>query len=124
MNKLAVIVTTAPTNHLTETAIQLIYNAVEQGIDVIGVFFYQAGVLNASKQLIIPSDEFPLHQRWCSLNKNANVPLYLCSTAAEKHGLIHDNANINLELISDAFTIAGLGELVTLHSKADRLVQL
>ncbi len=122
MQSLAVVITTAPNNHLTETAYQLISQAVTQGINVIGVFFYQAGVLNASEHLAIPSDEYPLLARWNTLSQQHQVPLYLCSTAAEKHGLLTDQENA--KLLSEAFTIAGLGELVELHASADHVVQL
>ncbi|GLX80409.1 hypothetical protein tinsulaeT_37490 [Thalassotalea insulae] len=121
MKSLAVIITTAPNNHLTETAFQFISQSVDQGMNVIGVFFYQVGVLNASEHLVIPSDESPLLPRWQELSQTTNIPLYLCSTAAEKHGLLSES---NLELSHQAFTMAGLGELVELHSKADRVVQL
>lgn len=122
MKKLAVVVTTAPTCHLTQTAYQVINNANNNDTQVIGVFFYQSGVLNASKHLAIPSDEFSVMSKWTSLSNDHNIPLYLCSTAAEKFGLV--NTANNTELINESFTISGLGELVQLTEKADRVVQL
>ncbi|WP_206485740.1 sulfurtransferase complex subunit TusD [Thalassotalea sp. G2M2-11] len=123
MDSLAVIVTTPPNHHFTETAFQFIEQAIEQEINVIGVFFYQAGVLNASAHLTIPNDEFPLLPRWQQLANSTNLPLYLCSTAAEKHGLI-DESQTQTKLIDSAFTMAGLGELVQLHTSAERVIQL
>ena len=124
MKKLAVMVTTPPNNHLTQTAYQVILKAISQNIEIIGVFFYQAGVLNASQYLTAPTDEFPLNKRWQALKSDHNIPLYLCSTAAEKHGLIDNKQPMNTDLIIDGFTISGLGELVELTLKADRVVQL
>jgi tRNA 2-thiouridine synthesizing protein D len=124
MKKMAIIITTPPTSHFTQTAFQLIKDALSQKIDLIGVFFYQSGVLNASQHLSIPNDEFPLHKKWQQLNKEHSVPFYLCSTAAEKHGLINEESPMNTDLMSNAFIIAGLGELVELTLKADRVVQL
>lgn len=124
MKKLAVIVTTPPTNHLTQTAYQIIETAVNENIELIGVFFYQAGVLNASQYLSVPNDEFPLFKKWHQLHKDHTVPYFLCSTAAEKHGLIKADEPMSSDLIMNEFTIAGLGELVELTLKADRVVQL
>jgi tRNA 2-thiouridine synthesizing protein D len=124
MKKLAVIVTTPPTNHLTQTAYQIIETAVNENIELIGVFFYQSGVLNASQYLSVPNDEFPLHKKWQQLHKDHAVPYFLCSTAAEKHGLIKADEPMCTHLIMDEFTISGLGELVELTLKADRVVQL
>ena len=123
INKLAVIITTPPNNPLTQSAYQLIAQAVTQNIEVIGVFFYQAGVLNASQYLSIPNDEFPLHTKWQTLHKDHQVPLYLCSTAAEKHGLINENEPLTLNHINDNFPLAGLVELVALSPQENVMVQ-
>jgi len=118
VNKLAVVLTTPPYDNLTTTAINIIEAAIEKRTNIIGVFFYQAGVLNAAKHLSIASDEFQTSNAWEKLVKQHNIPLHLCSTAAEKHGLMND------EMINDCFTISGLGELVELASNADRMLQL
>lgn len=124
MKKLAVIITTPPTSHLTQTAFQVIQHALAENIELVGVFFYQAGVLNASHYLSIPNDEFPLQRKWQKLTQEHSISYYLCSTAAEKYGLINGEEPLSTDLILDGFTIAGLGELVSLTLKADRVVQL
>ena len=123
-NTLALVVTTPPNSNLTTTAINLVKTAVEKGVAIVGVFFYQDGVLNAAKHLSIPTDEYQTLQHWQQLNREFDVPLYLCVTAAEKRGLTdelgkHENSNID-----QAFTVSGLGELVELTCKAERVVQL
>jgi len=118
---LAVIVTSSPIENLTVTAIKLITGALSHGISVIGVFFYQDGVINASKDIQIPSDEFQTLRAWRTLHQQYQVPLHLCITAGEKRGLVCEGENTNID---EAFTISGLGELVELTSKADRVVQL
>lgn len=50
--------------------------------------------------------------------------VYLCSTAAEKHGLIDSNNLSSTALINNEFIISGLGELVKLSLEADKVVQL
>ena len=123
-NSLALVVTTPPNSNLTTTAINLVRAAINNGVSVLGVFFYQDGVLNAAKNLSIPSDEFQTLSQWQQLNSKYNVPLFLCITAAEKRGLTDELTNNELSDIHQAFTVSGLGELVELTSNADRVVQL
>ena len=65
------------------------------------------------------------------------MPLYLCISAAEKRGLTdelnnHEPSSHELSHepsqetsnIDSVFTVSGLGELVELTSKAERVVQL
>lgn len=127
VNKLAVVITTPPYDNLTTTAIEFIKAAINDQTKIIGVFFYQMGVLNASKNLSLPSDEFQTIKEWRHLADQHQIPLHLCSTAAEKHGLMlaqHTNNAEALSLIDNSFTLSGLGELVELTSNADRVVQL
>lgn len=123
-NTLAFVVTTPPNSNLTTTAINLVQAAIENGVSIIGVFFYQDGVLNAAKHLSIPGDEYQTLQQWQQINSKYSVPLYLCITAAEKRGLSDELGNSGRSNIDKAFTVSGLGELVELTSKAERVVQL
>lgn len=126
---IAFVITSSPSNNFTLTALNLIQNALDN-YKVVGVFFYQKGVLNASRLLTAPSDEYPLMEQWKVLALKNKVPLYLCATAAEKYGLLDDLSiqnNVDIEIpsnIAPYFTVAGLGELVTLSLAADRVIQL
>lgn len=119
---LAVMVTTPPTANVTHTAYKIVEQAINDNITLAGVFFYQAGVLNASKYVAIPSDELQMITLWRELQHKHNIPLHLCATAAEKRGLIHPDDDY--QLLHKEFTLSGLGELVLLTTQADRLVQL
>ncbi|MBL4940606.1 MAG: sulfurtransferase complex subunit TusD [Colwellia sp.] len=119
MNKLAVMITTPPYSNLSVTALDYIETALKNGVELIGVFFYQDGVLHADAHVQIASDEFQAISHWRKLHQAYKLPLYLCITAAEKRG-ISDEQTQN---ISPIFTISGLGELVELSTMADRLVQ-
>ena len=123
-NTLALVVTTPPNSNLTTTAVNLVKAAVEKGVTIVGVFFYQDGVLNAAKHLSIPNDEYQTLQHWQQLNREFDVPLYLCVTAAEKRGLTDELGKNESSNIDQAFTVSGLGELVELTCKAERVVQL
>lgn len=119
VKKLAVVVTTPPYSNLSVTALDYVETALKSGVELIGVFFYQDGVIHANQQSQIASDEFQCIKQWQSLHQTFQLPLHLCVTAAEKRGLSDENPN-NIDPI---FTISGLGELVELVNKADRLVQ-
>jgi tRNA 2-thiouridine synthesizing protein D len=119
VNKLAVVVTTPPYSNLSITALDYIETALNSGVELIGVFFYQDGVIHANQQVQISSDEFQCITHWKTLQKKYKTPLHLCVTAAEKRGLSDEHPNN----INPIFTVSGLGELVELANKADRLVQ-
>jgi tRNA 2-thiouridine synthesizing protein D len=121
VSKFAFIITSSPLDNLTVTAIDIITHTLIQGIEIVGVFFYQDGVLNASKNIQIPSDEFQTLQAWRELHQQYNLALHLCITAAEKRGLVCEGDNLSVD---DVFSISGLGELVELTSKAQRVIQL
>ncbi|WP_281557217.1 sulfurtransferase complex subunit TusD [Thalassomonas sp. RHCl1] len=119
--KLAVVITTPPYSNLTATALDYVESALKAGFEVIGIFFYQEGVLHADSNLSIASDEFQAVAKWQQLHQQYQLPLHLCITAAEKRGLRDDITPTN---INPLFTVSGLGELVELTDKADRVIQL
>ena len=121
MQSLAFIITTSPLDNRTITSINLITAALNNNIKVLGVFFYQQGVCNANKDIIIASDEFQPLKAWQNLQQKYDIPLHLCVTAGEKHGLIVEEQQANID---EAFTLSGLGELVELSIQATRVIQL
>lgn len=123
-NTLTLIVTTPANSNLSVTALNIAQSAIENGVELIGVFFYQQGVLNAAKYLSIPSDEYQIADEWQNLHEQHNIPLHLCITAAEKNALSDDKDIIETSNINDCFTVSGLGELVELTASADRVIQL
>lgn len=124
MKNIAFVITTPPNSNLTATAINMITAALSMKLSVVGVFFYQDGVLNGSQHLALPNDEYQAHQQWQQLHHTYNLPLHLCATAAEKRGLSDDIDDNKATNVHEAFTLSGLGELVELNIKADRLIQL
>jgi len=124
VNKLAVVVTTPPYSNLTITAIDYVETALSLGVDVIGVFFYQDGAIQANNNVTIASDEYQAIQQWTRLHQQYQLPLHLCITAAEKRGVQCDSTtNTEQSNANEVFTISGLGELVELSTNATRLVQ-
>ena len=121
MKTLAVVVTTPPYSHLTITEFTYVEAALVAGINVIGVFFYQDGVMHANEDISIASDEYQAIAHWQRLQQEYQLPLHICITAAEKRGIACDA--IGNDKKNNAFTVSGLGELVELTTKASRLVQ-
>lgn len=124
MKNIALLVTTPPNSHLTKTAYQFALDVLASEHHLIGVFFYQQGVINGGKYISFPSDEVNVQHLWQELNKDHQLSLHLCSTAAEKFGLFPaEIVNPETEL-AEGFSLSGLGELAALINKADKLVQL
>lgn len=122
MKTLAVVVTTPPYSPLTITAINYVKSAIQADIEIVGVFFYQDGAMHANENIAIASDEYQAIQQWQKLHKSHQLPLHICVTAAEKRGISCES--FNGDKINKAFTVSGLGELVELSNKANRVVQL
>lgn len=120
----ALIVSTAPTDNKTYTALMFAKALIAQGHQINGVFFYQDGVLNANQFVQSPSDEINLLKEWEVFNLNTTTPLHLCITAAERRGLTDSTDETFVHNISRQFTISGLGELVVLTNAATKVVQL
>lgn len=89
-----------------------------QGQHVEAIFFFQDGVLNASRLNHPPEDEFNLTPAWQQLAKQHNVELLVCVASALRRGIIdEDNArfhNITGSNLADGFTIAGLTRWIEL----------
>jgi len=116
-----VVITTPPYSPLTTTAIAYVEAALAADISIVGVFFYQDGVMHANKDINIASDEYQAIAQWQRLHQTYQLPLHICITAAEKRGIACDS--IDNEKINGVFTVSGLGELVEITTKALRLVQ-
>lgn len=115
---------------MTLSALSLIETSIATGHQVIGIFFYQDGVLNCSKHLALPNDENQITSRWVQLTQQRQIPLYLCISAAERRGLT-DDVDLDLPEIANTYSniettviVSGLGELIELTSKASRVIQL
>jgi len=115
----AIVLTSAPHQNKTATAIDFIRSTLESGHEIAGVFFYQNAVLHANINTEMPSDELQSIKQLKTLKANYNLALHLCITAGEKRGLT-DGSNLNID---QSFTVSGLGEMVELANNADYMVQ-
>ena len=129
MASFSIVVTSPPLDSQgAYSAYRFITAALDSGHSIVGVFFYQSGVLNGSSFQTVLSDELDLVQKWQALGNKHAVPLQVCVTAANRRGILSkqdveqdkDYAEFNLKA---PFLSVGLGELAAQIHQADRTIQ-
>ncbi|TKB48536.1 sulfurtransferase complex subunit TusD [Ferrimonas sediminicola] len=114
-------------SHSSWSALKFCETLLKQGHTLEQVFFYQHGVLNASRLLMPASDELNLAQRWQSLHQQHQVPLISCVSAGLRRGVIDaeaaEDGGLDSANLASPFILGGLGELVTTMQEVDRTVQ-
>ena len=68
------------------SAYRFVQAVLASGHVILGVFFYQDGVMNASFLHSPATDEDDLHQLWCQLAIQEQIPLHTCIAAAQRRG--------------------------------------
>ncbi len=126
--KFSIVVTGAPYgSQSASSAYQFCEAAVSAGHQIVGVFFYQEGVLNASQLVSPASDEINLPQLWAKLATQYQFPLEVCVSAALRRGVVNEQEAEQLSLaqfnLQPPFVLSGLGQLAELSAHCDRLVQ-
>lgn len=126
--KFSVVVSGAPYGAQgASSAYQFCASAVQAGHEIVGVFFYQEGVLNASQLVSPASDEINLPDFWAQLAVQHKFPLEVCVSASLRRGVVNETEAEQLSLpqfnLKAPFVLSGLGQLAELSAKADRLVQ-
>lgn len=100
--------------------------AVAGGHTITQVFFYQQGVSQATSLAVPLADEFDTTQAWVELSQQAEIPLVVCVSAAERRGILNEaqrlEANRSVSNLHDRFEIAGLGSLHEASLASDRTV--
>lgn len=100
--------------------------AIDEGHQILRVFFYQDGVFNASSLGSPASDEFNVYRAWHELAIDHKVELVNCVSAALRRGMVSreeaETQGLSHWNVDDGFHNGGLGELVSGIAKADRLV--
>ena len=113
--KFGVLVQEGPYNHqAADSAYNFIIAALEKNHEITGVFFYNDGVINSTKLMDPPQDDRNISKRWSDLG-GRGIDLIVCIAAGKRRG-------INKDVIAPNFRIAGLGQLVDITIKSDRLI--
>ena len=126
--KFSVVVSGAPYGTQgASSAYQFSAAALQAGHDIVGVFFYQEGVLNASQLVSPASDEVNLPDLWAALAGQYHFPLEVCVSASLRRGIVDSQEAKLLSLaqfnLKSPFVLSGLGQLAELSAHCDRLVQ-
>ncbi len=113
--KFGILVQEGPYNHeASDSAYNFILAALAKGHEISGVFFYNDGVINATKLMDIPADDRHISKRWSALGAKG-VQLIVCVAAAKRRG-------INSDILIENARIDGLGQLSELCIESDRLI--
>ena len=126
--KFSVVVTGAPYgSQSASSAYQFCAAALLAGHQIVGGFFYQEGVLNASQLVSPATDEINLPDLWATLATQYHFPLEVCVSAALRRGVVDQQEAAQLALaqfnLKPPFVLSGLGQLAELSAGCERLVQ-
>jgi len=126
--KFAVVVSGGPYGTQgASSAYQFCASAVKAGHTIVGVFFYQEGVLNANQLVSPATDEINLPEFWSQLAIENVFPLEVCVSASLRRGVVNEVEAKQLSLtqhnLRSPFVLSGLGQLAELSAASDRLVQ-
>lgn len=110
----------------SHSALRFAHALVARGHRLEAVFFYHDGVHNAARLAAPPQDEPHLVDAWADLSREHEVALQVCIAAALRRGLLdereaarHGKEGSSVEA---PFELTGLGQLIDLGSRCDRLV--
>ncbi|ERS89995.1 MULTISPECIES: sulfurtransferase complex subunit TusD [unclassified Halomonas] len=123
----AILLLAAPYSHqASHSALRFARALLARGHTLEGVFFYHDGVHNAARLAAPPQDEPHLVDGWAALGEAHGVPLQVCIAAALRRGLLderearrHGKQSASVEA---PFELTGLGQLVDLGLRCDRLI--
>jgi tRNA 2-thiouridine synthesizing protein D len=124
--KFAVLINEGPYTHqASDTAYHFTRAAIEKGHEIVRVFFYHDGVLNATDLATPPRDDRDVIKRWSALAQQHQIDLVACIAAAERRGIMDSDTARRRDLddnVAARFRISGLGQLIEATIQADRVV--
>jgi tRNA 2-thiouridine synthesizing protein D len=113
--KFGILILDGPYNHqASDSAYNFVTAAQAKGHEIIGVFFYHDGVLNANKLMEPPTDDRNIVKRWSEIGAKG-VDIVVCIAAGKRRGVVDANLGGNMR-------ISGLGQLVDMTLNADRMI--
>ncbi|WGI27280.1 sulfurtransferase complex subunit TusD [Halomonas alkaliantarctica] len=108
------------------SALRFSHAVLARGHQIEGVFFYHDGVHNASSLMAPPQDELNLREAWAELNQQHGVQLDVCIAAALRRGLMSESEaqrhGKQASNVASPFELTGLGQLLELQHRTDRLI--
>jgi len=114
------------THQASDTAYHFTEAALNNGHEIVRVFFYHDGVNNGTSLAVPPQDDRNITTRWSALAEKHNLDMVLCVAAAQRRGLLDKDeakrAGKDASNMAQGFNISGLGQLIDAGIQADRLL--
>ena len=125
--KFGIMVSEGPYTHqASDTAYHFTEAALNNGHEIVRVFFYNDGVNNGTSLAVPPQDDRNITTRWSALAEKHNLDMVLCVAAAQRRGLLDKDeakrAGKDASNMAQGFNISGLGQLIDAGIQADRLL--
>jgi len=125
MSSFSILVQDAPySSQASLSALHFAKAALASDHTITRLFFYQAGVLNASSLIVPPQDEIHLPKAWQSLIEQHQIDAVVCVSSALKYGVLSqteaDRYETPASSLLSGFVISGLGQLIDAMVTADR----
>ncbi len=125
--KFGILVNEGPYQHqAADTAFNFTKAALDKGHEIVRVFFYHDGVNNGTRLTTPPQDDRNIVNQWSELAKEHELDLVVCVAAAQRRGIVDEDEakrhGKNADNIAEGFRISGLGQLIEMGIKADRLM--
>jgi len=90
------------------------------------LFFYGAGVHNATSHSVAPQDELNLPDQWQQFITQHSLDAVVCIASAIRRGVINSAESTRYDKrgdnLADGFDLSGLGQLVASAVESDRVV--
>ncbi len=114
------------THQASDSAYFFTRAALQQGHEVMRVFFYHDGVNNGTRLTTPPQDDRNITNRWSELAKEHDLDLVVCVAAAQRRGIVDEDEqkrnSKDTNNIAEGFRISGLGQLIEAGIQSDRLI--
>lgn len=125
--KFAIQINEGPYTHeATDSAYHFAKAAIDNGHEIMRIFFYHDGVNNGTRLTTPPQDDRHIVNRWAELAKEHDLDLVLCVAAAQRRGIADEGEaqrnGKDADNIQEGFRISGLGQLIEAGIQADRLL--
>jgi len=125
--KFGILVNEGPYQHqAADTAFNFTKAALDKGHEIVRIFFYHDGVNNGTRLTTPPQDDRHIVNRWSELAKQHDLDMVVCVAAAQRRGIVDADEmkrqGKDANNIAAGFHISGLGQLIDMGIKADRLM--
>lgn len=99
---------------------------LEQGHEILRLFFYQDGVHSASSNVVTPQDEVDIPAQWRDFVTSNQLDAVVCIAAALRRGVLNEEESERYSRpaanLTAPWDLSGLGQLHDAVQSADRLI--